>query len=645
MCGIAGIVHPDTERFLPVVRRMTSALAHRGPDDEGLWCGDGVVLGHRRLSIIDLTEAGRQPMSAETSAQTSDAARTRDATTQQADATWVTLNGEIYNYRELSAALNARGRRFHSQTDTEVLPHLYEEVGLSFLEQLHGMFAFGLWDGRARRLILARDRLGKKPLFYAAIPGGLAFASEIKALACVPGIDRTVREQGIFDFLSFGVVPGPDTIYAGIKRVPPGNYLLFEPGGTPVVLPYWQLSLAPKHKISEAEALEEIERLLRQAISLRLRSDVPVGVFLSGGIDSGLITALAATMLDRPLRSYAIGFEDQQFDERPLARQVAERYGTDHSDHVLHSLGEDRLEAIIGHYDEPFADASALPSFAVAELAARDLKVVLNGDGGDELFCGYRHYVAARLEGALAGLPGLSASARGLLPFLPPPMATRSPYQFGHRFLRVLAAAEPDRYLVLTKDLMNEDDKARFFGNLRDKVPPLAHAARLLHGIAENAHAQDTIDRITAWNMTRLLADTLLVKMDIASMAQGLETRSPFLDQALVEFVARLPASLRLPGRTTKPLLRKLAARHLPPAIVTAPKRGFEIPLQQWMAGPLGETLRARLTDPKSFAADHFDRSAVVSFLTAGNWERKRWAGVAWTLLCLEIWWSRSELA
>lgn len=617
MCGIAGILHPDTERFAPIVRAMTAALAHRGPDDDGLWTRPGIVFGHRRLSIIDLSEGGHQPMS------------NGDGSIS------VTFNGEIYNYKELRADLLSAGHRLTSQSDTEVIPHLYDRIGLDALKALHGMFAIALWDSRERALVLARDRVGKKPLFYAEIPGGLAFASEIKALAVVPGVDFTVRPQGIQDYLSFGVVPGPLTIYNGVRRVPPGAALVARSDGSRTIAPYWTLAFGPKHHVSEAEALEEILRLLTRAVTLRLRSDVPVGAFLSGGIDSGLVTALAAQSLGTPLATYCIGFDDEAFDERPLARQVADRFATRHHERVLTSLGQDRLDAIVGHYDEPFADPSALPSFAVCAVAREGLKVVLNGDGGDELFGGYRHYVAAALQARLTALPGLAGSARLLVDHLPAPERTRSPYQFAHRFLRVLATPERERYLVLTKDLLSEADKADLMGMTAEP------AVRLLDGILPPDMALGPIDRMTAWNMSRLLADTLLIKMDIASMAHGLEARSPFLDQDLVSFVARLPEALKLSGRETKPLLRRLAERLLPRDVARAPKRGFEIPLQRWMTGELKPLLTERLTDRTGFAANHFAEPAVARFLAPHGWDLKRWSSIAWALLCLEIWWAR----
>lgn len=413
MCGIAGILHPDTERYAPTVRRMIDALAHRGPDDQGIWTGEHIVLGHRRLSIIDLSETGHQPM------------------TTPSGRSWVIQNGEIYNYKELRADLRAKGHQFTGESDTEVIPHLYESDPDGFVDALRGMFAFALWDTEQKRLILGRDRAGKKPLFYAPIQGGFAFASEIKALHQVPEIDTGLRDQGLHDYLSFGVVPGPDTIFAGIRRVPPAHTIQLTTDPTEHSRRYWQLSFDQKTPCSEAEAVEEIDRLLQESVRLRLRSDVPVGCFLSGGIDSGLVTAIAAQSLDTPLKTFCVGFDDDAYDERPLARLVAQRYATDHEDTLLHSMGEDRIDSIIGRYDEPFADQSALPSYLVSEIAGRQIKVVLNGDGSDEIFAGYRHYVAFSLQRRLDAMGQLPKMAsRQALPLLPHPRGTAAPTNF-----------------------------------------------------------------------------------------------------------------------------------------------------------------------------------------------------------------------
>ncbi len=621
MCGIAGILHPDTNRYAPIVSRMIDALAHRGPDDQGIWSDDGIVLGHRRLSIIDLSDTGHQPMSGE------------------GDRSWVILNGEIYNYRELRQELMARGHKFRGKSDTEVIPHLYDEDPDGFATKLAGMFAFALWDSERKTLVLGRDRAGKKPLFYAPIPGGVAFASEIKALHMVPELDAGIRDQGIHDYLTFGVVPGPQTIFDGIKRVPPAHILRLAQDGSERSERYWHLRFDNKVTCTKREAVEEIDRLLTKSVTLRLRSDVPVGCFLSGGIDSGLVTAIAAKQLGHPLQTFCIGFDEGAFDERPLAAQVAQRYNTNHQSTLLDSMGEDRIDKIVSHYDEPFADHSALPSHLVSEIAGRHVKVVLNGDGSDEVFAGYRHYVAFSAQRRLDSLGPLpKAASRALLSLLPMPRTGRTPYQFGHRFLRVLAATEFERYLVLTKDLMSETDKNRFFQHRT--APPLQPSVRLLEGQRHAYGKLEAVDQMSGYNFDRLLSDTLLIKMDMASMAHGLEARSPFLDHELIEFAAKLPARLKLSGRETKPLLRQLAEQYLPEDVVRAPKRGFEAPLQKWMTGSLNPMLTQRLTDSSSLAHHYFDSGAVETFLSTKGWDLKRWASVAWMLLCLEIWWS-----
>ena len=622
MCGIAGILHPDTERYAPIVQGMISTLAHRGPDDEGIWIDDNVVLGHRRLSIIDLSDTGHQPMGT------------------PSGRSWVIQNGEIYNYKELRQDLAAKGHQFAGTSDTEVIPHLYEDDPANFVSTLRGMFAFALWDAQQKILVLARDRAGKKPLFYAPIPGGYAFASEIKALHQVPEIDNRVRSQGVHDYLSFGIVPGPETIYQGIRRVSPAHVLRLTADGSSEVRRYWSLRFDQKQNWSTQDAIEQIDSQLREAVKLRLRSDVPVGCFLSGGIDSGLVTAMAAEELGQPLKTYCVGFDVGAYDERPLARQVADRYHTDHHDTVLTSMGEDRIDKIIGHYDEPFADQSALPSYLVSEIAGRDIKVVLNGDGSDEIFAGYRHYVAFALQRRLDSWGALPKSlSQTALRLLPQPTGNRSPYQFAHRFLRVLAAPETERYMVLTKDLLSEAEKSNFYGAA--SATSLEESVRLLDQLRHSYGTLDAVDQMSGYNFERLLSDTLLIKMDIASMAHSLEARSPFLDHKMIELAAQIPASVKLPGRRTKPLLRQLAEKYLPTDIVHAPKRGFELPLQKWMTGSLNDTLTERLTDKASFAQSHFDQSAVDAFLTARGWDLKRWASVAWMMLCLEIWWSR----
>lgn len=601
---------------------MLGRTRHRGRDDSGIWSGEGCMLGHNRLSIIDLTDAGHQPMGNE------------DGSVQ------VILNGEIYNYRELRDELRQKGHVFRSASDTEVLPHLYEEYGADFASHLRGMFAIALWDANRRELLLVRDRAGKKPLFYATVDGGILFASEMKAFFGIPEIDFAISEQAIHDYLTFGVVPGDTTVYQGIHRVSPATVMTIDASGGKGSTSYWAPNFAEKQDIGFDDAVDLVEETLREAIRIRLRSDVPLGCFLSGGIDSGLICALAAKELDRPLKTFSIGFSDQGFDERPLARLVAEKYGTDHQEFVLES-NIANVEEIIGHYDEPFSDASALPSFAVTRLASNDVSVVLNGDGGDEIFAGYRHFIAARSADRLDRVmtPGMKRILRHVTGMLPIPKHGRTPYQFLHRFLRVAGQDPGERFVALTSDRLDETDKRMLYRSSSH----LEASVRWANDVETDGLGP--VDAMLKRDFHRLLGDDHLVKMDMASMAATLEARSPFLDHQLIDLAASLPERLKLAGNATKPLLRSLADRHLPREIVHAPKRGFEIPLLRWMSYDMNGMLRERVLDPSSYCMTHFDRAQVEALINGGGWDRKRWAACVWGLLCLEIWWANYRRA
>jgi|APSaa5957512535_1039671.scaffolds.fasta_scaffold04602_6 asparagine synthase (glutamine-hydrolysing) len=624
MCGLAGIIYPGSDMSLDCLRSMMNAIRHRGKDDEGVWQGEGVLLGHVRLSIIDTSKTGQQPISNENGT------------------IWVVLNGEIYNYKELRADLISKGHVFRGSSDTEVLPHLYEEYGEDFVSHLRGMFAIALWDDNRKKLLLIRDRAGKKPLFYAKIPGGgLAFCSEIKGLFRVPGVDIGVRNQGVYDFLTYGVIPGCQTVYHGIHRVPPASCLTFRLGEKFEITQYWNLSLLPKLEISREEADKEVERLLNESISLRLRSDVPVGCFLSGGIDSGLITAIASKQLSSPLKTYCVGFDDEQFDERSFASQVAKRFGTNHKEFVLKSKDlKDDLQKIISHYDEPYAAQSAIPSYAVAKLASSDIKVALNGDGADEIFAGYRHFVAGRfIERFNLAQTGRSSDFfRHFNSFMPLPKNGRTRYQLLHRFIDVLGQKGAARYLALTNDRLREHEKVKLYGT-KYKQNSFQSSLRFIENLEGQSQGLGMMDSLLLKDFKQMLPDDHLVKMDMATMAHSLEVRSPFLDHKIIEFVAKLPESYRLNSFETKPILRKLAAKLLPSNIATGKKRGFEIPLLRWMEHDLNDLLMDTVLSDNSYSMNNFDRNAVRSLLSGKGLDKKRWANIVWELLCLEIWW------
>ncbi len=625
MCGIAGIWGNATEQRL---RRMGDTLRHRGPDDEGIWQSPtaGLGLAHRRLSIIDL-HTGHQPIFNE-------------------DRSVVTVfNGEIYNYRELREELLTRGHRLATASDTEVIVHLYEELGTAFVYRLRGMFAIALWDEKKQQLLLVRDRVGKKPLYYAELGGEFLFASEIKGIATASPAPLSIDPDAIGDYLTWMVVPGPRTIYRKVHAVMPGEFVLVRERHRVHRERYWRLPMSPKRDISQSEAVEEVDHLLKEAVRLRLRSDVPVGCFLSGGIDSGLITALAARLHSGRLTTITVGFEDDAFDERPLARLVAERYGTDHHEMVLRGDLAGDLPAIVAAYDQPFGDASAVPSYYLAREGRKLVKTTLNGDGGDELFAGYRRYVAGWIAAQLGFLDSTALRPlwRLLAGVAPTPRGFRSGYAFAHRLVRGLGMDSTSRYLAWSVDAWDHTTDGMNACNFRQGGNRPAHSIADTVGSGMGWYDEGSgcgpIDRMMAADFNLILPFDLLVKMDIATMQHGLETRSPLLDHELIEVVARYPESLKLSGFRTKPLLRALAARYLPAPIGQAPKRGFEAPLVRWLRRDLHSLCEDVLLSRNGLVNEFFERGELErlirgeSHLDPGRWSRR-----LWLLLVLGLW-------
>ncbi|MCC7418394.1 MAG: asparagine synthase (glutamine-hydrolyzing) [Acidobacteria bacterium] len=620
MCGIAGVL---TESDAPgswlaeTTARMTSRIAHRGPDHADSWNdGAAVCLGYRRLAIVDLSPDGNQPRVA------------------RGGRLALVFNGEIYNFVEIRDELARAGALFRGRSDTEVLLAAIDRWGLEpALARAAGMFAFALWDADARRLALVRDRAGKKPLYYCRSGGVWYFASEIKALRSGVGLSPDVNVEALHDYLSLGYVPGDRTICRDIEQAPAGAITFLARGRPPHAARYWQLP-APDEHAAPADLDDELDRLLTLAVQQRLRADVEVGLFLSGGIDSSLIAATAARASDRPLNMFTVAFDDEAFDESEPASRIAALFGGRHEVLRLSADARDTLPAIAAAYDEPFADPSAVPTFAVAKAAGRRLKVVLNGEGADELFGGYRRQVAidrlARAEPLLRVLPGLSALARAL----PRPAGFRTPYSLAYRMLRGIDLPPAARYIVWSSDGFTEEEKGRLMPGRSCR--PTAGALA--------AEAGWPLDRGTVGDFMSLdfvygLGDCLLVKMDIATMAHGLEARSPFLDHRLVELVARLPRRTVFAGGGTKPILRRMARRYLPSDIVEAPKRGFEIPLARWMSGELRPMMADSCLDPSGIVAEVMDRTAVRDFVDR-RWpiDDERWAKCAWILLMLALW-------
>jgi len=624
MCGIAGIWgEPNAERL----RVMAQALRHRGPDDEGYWTHPEGHVGfaHRRLAIIDL-EGGQQPIASE-------------------DGRVITIaNGEIYNYRELREELVGRGHTFRTATDTEVVVHLYEECGVDLASRLRGMFAIAIWDDVGRQLVLIRDRAGKKPLYFSDAGDEFLFASEIKGIATAMKARPSLDQQAVVDFLGWGAIPQPTTIYREIRAVRPAEVVVIRDRKVAQRRAYWQLRMQPKDRPSRKEAVEQIDAGLRDAVRLRLRSDVPVGCFLSGGLDSGIITAMAAQEYAPKLTTITVGFEDAVFDERPLARLIARQYGTEHHEITIQPDVAADLPKIVQVYDQPFGDSSAIPSYYVARAAREHVKVVLNGDGGDEVLAGYRRYVAGRISGLLSWLDGpldrqvLHRIARAL----PAPRRFRSGYAFGHRLLRGLGMGATARYLAWAVDGFDQEDLHRLclgHGTEPGRLEGLMPSDRLARVVLGMFRECGPVDRMLGADFLTLLPNDLLVKIDIATMAHGLEVRSPLLDHKLIDLVSRFPEALKLRGIRTKPLLRELGRRYVPPAIRQAPKRGFEVPLVQWLQGELRELCEDVLLSRGGLLGALFDRESLEGLLRGGQrLDPARWSRRVWFLLMLGMW-------
>jgi asparagine synthase (glutamine-hydrolysing) len=581
MCGICGVATANSGAGVEavVIESMTSTMKHRGPDDSGVWrSSDGRVgLGHRRLSIIDLSPAGHQPMA------------------DSAGQSWITFNGEIYNFLELRKELQDLGHEFHTQSDTEVLLAAYRQWGADSVKRLNGMFAFALYDGQADRLFLARDRAGKKPLFYLHENGRFAFASELKALMRLPGFTPTLERKALNQYLAFGYVPGSSCILRGVRKLPQGCAMTYDvQRDITMVWPYWTLPEPMNGKqVDEEELVSELDRLLLDSVRLRLISDVPVGIMLSGGVDSSLVTAMAARISSTPVRTFNISFPGHgTFDESPFARMVASYFGTRHMELAAEPASVDLLPALARQYDEPLADSSMIPTYLVSRLIRREATVALGGDGGDELFGGYHHYEWVRRQALLrATIPlfvrgAVSSAAKHL------PVGVR-----GRNYL-IGAARNVDWSIAHVNVFFDSATRRRL---LRPEFPaddsPETEKAALAWGAS-------AVQRAMAIDFQTYLVEDILVKVDRASMLTSLEVRAPLLDPRIIDFAfGRVPDRYRSWRGQRKVLLRKLARKILPPDLDITRKQGFSIPLHKWFRGEWGNYMREVLTqtDPGIF--------------------------------------------
>lgn len=627
MCGICGFVSlQPVDGGERILQRMVETLRHRGPDGCNV-CRvmRNAYLGHTRLAIIDLSEAGRQPMPNEDGS------------------VWVTYNGEIYNFLELRALLEQKGHQFRSRTDTEVLVHAYEEWGDRFVQRLRGMFAFGIWDGGRGtgdgKLLLVRDRLGVKPLYYAHLPDGtIVFASELQAVLEHPEVGAEIDPLAVDAYFAYGYIPAPLTIYKSVRKLPPAHYLVWENGEIRLHR-YWQLDFTHKRSESEDELAEELRERLKETVKLHMVSDVPLGAFLSGGMDSSSIVALMAQVSDRPVKTFSIGFDDDRYDELPYARLIAQRYGTEHHEFTVAAPTAALMPDLIGYFGEPFADSSALPTYIVSKMARGHVTVVLSGDGGDEIFAGYEWTRRALLWGRGGAEPSLTAAKpRPVDPWRE--ALIRHGTDWWHRlvkawrdfragpiatFQRRTRTPLPIRQLLYSADLrtaLNGQTADAFQDALLQAAPVSDWREALLYG-----------------DMLLYLPDDCLTKVDRMSMAVALEVRPPLLDHILVEFAASLPFEMKLRGRTTKYLLKKAMAKDLPSETMQQRKQGFSVPVAKWMQGQLAEELLALLSKNDPFVNGETVRQMV-------EWHRSGKANLGhllWRMYVWAVWQHRRE--
>ncbi len=633
MCGIAGIIDISSSPQKPLMEKMCGIMKHRGPDGEGYYMEGAVALGHRRLSIIDL-ESGKQPMSNE------------DGTI------WITYNGEVYNFPELKKELQEKGHKFKTRSDTETIVHAYEEYGVKCLEKLRGMFAFGIWDDKKKRLFLARDRLGKKPLYYFSDSKKFIFASELKAILQDKRVNREINSKAVADYLTYNYIPFPETIFKGIYKLPPAHFMTVKivPGIQSSqgdikqaecldfsVQQYWDIKYEPDYSLSEEDWADVLRENLKEAVRLRLISDVPLGAFLSGGIDSSTVVALMSMVQNTPVKTFSIGFKEEDFSEVKYARDVSKRFGTEHYEMIVEPDAMGILPDLAWEFDEPFADSSAIPTYYVSKMARQHVTVILSGDGGDEIFAGYRRYLWARdmhrydwlpitLKKILFGIPAVllpdGMKGKGMLTHL-----SKSPFEryaglntfSDHSYLNNLLSAD-----VIT------DLKQNYNGSNPNYV--------YLKGFYDVCKSDDYLTKIQYMDTKTYLADDILTKVDRASMLCSLETRAPLLDHKVVELAARIPSSLKINNNETKYILKKAMNGILPDEILYRKKMGFGVPLIHWFKKDLAEYARDIILSKQAVDRNIFNQNYIQSILKNHQKKGRDLSARIWALLFFEHW-------
>lgn len=607
------------------VRAMCSELRRRGPDDEGLYfnSSSSVGLGHRRLSIIDISSAGHQPMHNE------------DKTV------WIVFNGEVYNFKTLKADLELKGHKFSSDADTETVIHLYEEYGEDCLKYIRGMFAFAIWDEKSQTFFAARDRAGKKPFIYSNSGGRFCFASGFSSLLSSRFIEKKINLSAIHYYLTFGYIPSPLTIYQNVFKLPPAHMLLLRDGKLQVKK-YWELNYSKKADISEEDARDETLRLLKESVRMRLYSDVPLGAFLSGGIDSSAVVALMSEASAQKVKTFSIGFAEKDYNELKYARIIAKRFDTEHREFIVKPNALEVLPLLVEMYGEPYADSSCIPTYYVARETKKYVTVALNGDGGDESFAGYERYRAMLLAESYQKKPEVFRKIiYGLAEILPDSVNSKNKLRRIKRFLSAVNLPAEERYLrwvsVFDKGLLREVYSHDFYEKVSEN-----YSSNLLSMYFNNHHKIDnTLDNILEADINTYLPDDLLVKVDIAAMANSLEGRSPFLDHKLMEFAAGLPEEYKIKKNINKYILKMALKNMVPEEILSRGKMGFGVPVGRWFKHELKPFLMETLLSDISLSRGYFNPE-TVRFLVKEHAEgRKDFTFQLWALLMLELWHKR----
>jgi len=622
MCGIAGFIdfwdHHSTldgEERRAILANMCEVIRYRGPDDEGSLLKEGVALGMRRLSIIDLA-GGHQPISGEDGSVT------------------IVFNGEIYNFQELQERLESLGHKFRTRSDTEAIVHAYEQYGTACVDHLRGMFAFAIWDAKRQSLLIARDRAGEKPLYYTLTPTGtLVFGSELKSVLEHPDVSRTTSAESLDAYFSLGYVPDPLSIFEDIKKLPPGHLLTFT-NGKMQVREYWDFTYETNsHHRREEDYLEELRALLDEAVRIRLVSDVPLGAFLSGGVDSSTVVAFMARHMNQPVKTFSIGFLEDSYSELRYARQAAKKFGTDHHEFFVTPEICNVVDELAWHFDEPFADSSAIPTYVVSKLAREHVTVVLSGDGGDELFAGYTRYVTERKRRKFGLLP------RRLRQGLMEPISRTLPHgAWGRNFLHNVALDPIDRYFDNVSIFTGLNKRSLYTPDFASALGKDSQVGMTFQEYGDNVSTNALLDAMLYIDSKTYLPGDILTKVDRMSMAVSLEARVPLLDHKLIDFVTRIPASMKMSGLETKHLFKRAVADLVPEEILARPKQGFGVPIQQWINQQLRERIRDTLTDARFRDRGIVSRHYTDILLDEHERGRRDHSMALWSLLMLELW-------